>query len=456
MIPPEEDSPSFISPLRFEGLSAFGLFVICMVVLVPSIGDYGVTWDEASPNFPAARQQVSWFQRFLTTGEGLNEAGVREGFETESDHPSLPRTLMALSRLALGEGVSDRVAFALPISISVSVFFAVFFFVTKRQLGWTAGLGGTALLLLHPRWFAHSHLAEYDVLIAVTWWSAAMSFYWANDPRQGAGTGWGRAVAAAFLTGLALSVKLHAFFLPFPFLIWVLVFRRWGAWKWAVASAVACPLLYLGTQPYLWWNTVERLSKRFLDYSEKLPIRVYYLGDLYGGDLPWHYAWLMLVATLPVGFFFFALLGGFRLFSSDREPAAVKESVLAVQKPFGDLQTQRIAFLILNAMTTPLIFTWKSPYDGIRLFLTAVPFLAMLAAEGIVFLQSLATGRWAAGPAGWFRCWSLRRLRGKRTPVSAFTPTGSRTTQVLWVGSAAPTASVSKPPIGVRESLLRS
>jgi hypothetical protein len=105
----------------------------------------------------------------------------------------------------------------------------------------------------------------------------------------------------------------------------------------------------------------------------------------------------MLLATLPAGFFFLALLGGFRLFSPDREPHATEESNCLARKGFGGIQTRRIVFLILNAVTTPLIFTWKSPYDGIRLFLAAVPFLAMLAAEGIAFLQSLAGKRRGSG-----------------------------------------------------------
>jgi len=57
-----------------------------------------------------------------------------------------------------------------------------------------------------------------------------------------------------------------------------------------------------------------------------------------------------------------------------------------------------VTFLLLNAVATPLIFSWKSPYDGIRLFLTALPFLAMIAGEGIDLAVRSIESR-----AGWGR-----------------------------------------------------
>src|SRR3990172_1818029 len=95
-------------------VATLAIFVVALAVLVPTISDYGVTWDEANPNFPAVRNQEKWFRALLATGQGLNEADVREGFETASDHPSLPRTWMALSRLVLPQTIPDRVAFAAP------------------------------------------------------------------------------------------------------------------------------------------------------------------------------------------------------------------------------------------------------------------------------------------------------------------------------------------------------
>jgi hypothetical protein len=366
---------------------------LSLLCLLSGYSDYGITWDEADPNFPAARNQAAWFHTFISTGQGLTEEGVRAGFETASDHPSLPRTWMALSRVLLPESIGDRIAFALPTAVAVALFLGVFAEVLRRRLGLLAALAGTGILLFHPRFFAHAHFAAYDMPIVLAWWLAAMSFYWANFREAESGVLWRRNTVAAFFFALAMSIKLHAFFIPFPLLAWVLLFRRWSAWRWALLAALLAPSMYLATQPYLWWDTWGRLSGRFLDYAEKVPISVYYFGRLYEGDLPWHYPWAMLVATLPVGFGFLVLLGMLSLIPPKDESRATPEWTLS----WG-------VFVVLNLLTTPLLFSWKSPYDGIRLFLTAVPFLAMLAAGG----AALAAGRLQArGPAGKGAAWAI-------------------------------------------------
>jgi 4-amino-4-deoxy-L-arabinose transferase-like glycosyltransferase len=357
--------------------SATAICLFALAILVPTIADYGITWDEANPNFPAARKQEKWFRTLFTTGHGLNEADVRAGFETESDHPSLPRTWMALSRLVLPKSIPDRVAFALPTSVAVALFSWCFFLYLKRRFDWPAAMGGTLLLILHPRWYAHSHFAEYDVPIAIAWWLAAVTFYRANDESIGAREAWVRSLWAAFFFGLALSIKVHAFFLPFPLILWSLLFNKRGAWRWMIASAVVAPLVYIATQPVLWWDTVDRLSKRFLDYSVKDPINVFYLGKLYEGNLPWHYPWVLLAVTMPVFFLVFSAIG---LARWGRELTGRMWGL----ELFGWL-----SFLGFNAVAIPLVFSWHSPYDGIRLLLVSLPFLAMFAAVGIEWGQLL-------------------------------------------------------------------
>jgi 4-amino-4-deoxy-L-arabinose transferase-like glycosyltransferase len=388
---PSEGFPSS----RWPGqAAAVLLFLLTASLLLSTIKDYGVTWDEAETNFPAARNQTLWFRTFFSTGEGLNAEAIRQHFQTESDHPSLPRTAMALSRLALPISVPDRVAFAAPTAVLVSAFTAFFFLILLRRLGLTAAWGATLLLLFHPRWFADSHMAEYDIQIAMAWFLAAASFYWAME--EGAapakGSDWLRAGFAGICLGLAISVKLHAFFLPFPLVAWALTFRKWKVWKWMACCAVLAPLVYLATQPYLWWDTVPRLIHRFQDYGNKVPITVYYLGHDYQGNAPWHYPWVMLAATLPPGLAFFLAV---------RMAAALPK--LGIQQTPDASRLRRVTFVLLNAVTIPLLFSWKSPYDGIRFFLPSLPFLAILAAEGIHSFERLLArraGGWMAQLGG--------------------------------------------------------
>jgi hypothetical protein len=368
---------SFVKPRL---LAAACIFTLALSLLALTIKDYGFTWDEAEINFPAARNQADWWRHFWATGEGLSESDVTRHFFTESDHPSLPRSLMAIARCLLPASVPDRIAFAFPTAVLAALFTAAFFLTLQNRLGWTAGLGGTFLLLLHPRWFADAHFAEYDIQIAMAWWLAAAAFYWAVGNTQSEGAGavwreWARVVAAAFCYGLAISIKLHAFFLPFPLLLWALLFRKVRVWKWLAVTALVAPVVYLGTQPYLWWDTLPRLIQRFQDYGSKVPITTYYFGQWFPGNVPWHYPWVMLAVTLPPGLLLFLLI---------RFLSRLMKGNLTVGCP----DREWTVFLLLNAVAVPALFSWKSPYDGIRFFLPTLPFLAVFAAQGIHALET--------------------------------------------------------------------
>jgi len=370
------------------------VFLASFLVLSLTLDDYGITWDEAGTNFPAARKQAEWLGRFLSSGTGLSGEDVRAGFETESDHPSLPRTLMALSRLVLPDSISDRVAFAVPTAILASFFLSAFFLLLKTRLGWSAALSGTAFLFLHPRWFAHSHLAAYDIQIAIAWWMAAMGFYIAaQKDREGGLTRWGYWILAAVLFGAALSVKLHAFFIPFPLLAWAIFHRRWEVWRWGILVLVSGPVIYLLTQPYLWWDTWSRVVARFSDYQDKWPIACQYFGETYVANIPWHYPWVMLGVTLPPGLLIFFLV---YLISRCSSKGSLKGPL-----DNGGGSDGWESFVVLNAVTTPLLFSFKSPYDGIRLFLVALPFLAMLAAAGVDRLERMCPVKKSGKQRGW-------------------------------------------------------
>ncbi len=350
----------------------FGLFLSCFVTLYTTISDYGITWDEAETNFPAARRQAEWFRLLLNGQDVANEVGVRTYFETESDHPSLPRTLMAVSRLLLPESMPDRFVFALPTSLLTSLFTTFFFNLLWKRSGLLLALYGSLILFLHPHWFGHAHFAEYDILVAMAWFLAAFSFYSAIENKDEVHTKrlglWSHCSLAAIAFGLAVSVKVHAMFLPFPLLAWAVLHRRWRVWRWGLLCAIAAPVLYVVTQPYLWWHLLDRVFSRFHDYGAKVPINVYYFGSLYPGNVPWHYSWVMLLVTLPVGLVIPILCW--------IVPICRQRFKSSTDQASGSLPW--FSFLALNALTLPFVFTFKSAYDGVRFFLSSLPFLALL------------------------------------------------------------------------------
>lgn len=267
-------------PGRFCLTTIFlAVFLAALLTLVLTLPEYGITWDEAEINYPAARHQADWFRLSLQGEDLLNEEGIRTYFETESDHPSLPRTLMALSRLAFPTSVPDRIAFAFPTCLLTAFCTAFFFILVWKRSGLVLALFGTLILFFHPHWFGHAHFAEYDILVAIAWFMAAITFYWSCERsvvrETTAYCAWSRSLIAALTMALAMSVKIHAVFIPFPLLAWALIHRRWDCWRWAFLSFFLIPLVYVLTQPYLWWHTSERILNRFHDYGTKVPINAF-------------------------------------------------------------------------------------------------------------------------------------------------------------------------------------
>ena len=123
-----------------------------------------------------------------------------------------------------------------------------------------------------------------DIPITAMWFFAGAVFTWSLGNRRGS-------VVAAAVYGLAFSTKLHAVFLPPLFVI--IAAAAWyerreerreiliGFLTWAGACAVLVPLIYIGTQPWLWHDTALRIYERFGDYAAKAtthPIPVWFLG----------------------------------------------------------------------------------------------------------------------------------------------------------------------------------
>ncbi|HCO26971.1 MAG TPA: hypothetical protein DIT97_29655, partial [Gimesia maris] len=98
-------------------------------------------------------------------------------------------------------------------------------------------------------------------------------------------------------------------------------------------------------------------------------------------DLPWHYAWVMLLTTVPVGLLIgsgFGVAKLWRDFKTDQQ-----------KRPSGEL-------LLFLSMLWPLIlFTLPgiTVYDGVRLFLMVFPLLAILIGLGAKTVISWLTRR---------------------------------------------------------------
>jgi hypothetical protein len=345
-------------------------------VMLSRVDDYGVSWDEGFFKFPGAWIQAKWFADLGPWS--FTESAIDAGFETRSQHPSLHRSVMALTWLALhrGLGIPELTAFRIPQAIYFVVIVLVSSWVVERRAGpWGAAATFGAFVAM-PRVWGLAHLACLDTVIAVVWLAVVLVFDWAARR-----DGWLPALAFGVLYGLAFATKLHAVFIPFPLVLYWLIYRPKGAWKCAICAFAAAPILFIALQPGLWIDPASRIAEQFANYIEKegfASVRTYYFGTVYEHRAPWSYVPVMFATTIPLFLLMALVYGTVRTLSRWREQA------------FGGL-------LLLNLSVALCLFMLPKAgiYDGVRLFLPAFYFAALIVGLGVgAFAEELRATRW--------------------------------------------------------------
>jgi 4-amino-4-deoxy-L-arabinose transferase-like glycosyltransferase len=238
-----------------------------------------------------------------------------------------------------------------------------------RPAGEWIGGGAALVVALCPRVFAHGHVAGLDILVTVFILTAILAIVKAD---AGGGKAWHYALAGV-VWGLALLTKINGILLLVPVAGWLI---------WRLRRKAAVPLLAwggagLGTLvagwPWLWQAPLERLLRYVASGTERPTLHTFYLGRVWQDvDVPWHYPWVMLLTTVPIGLLALGIWGLWKQIRS-KENASVFELAAA------------------NLLFTLVFFSLPGMhvYDGERLFLTVYPLLAILAGLGLKELHQL-------------------------------------------------------------------
>ncbi len=355
-------------------LIAAALSLAIFLLLLLDLSAPGITWDEGAPNIPDAKRQAAWFVGVSGFDGPFSQVTIDRYWKSESDHPSLPKTVAALSYLLFSGVVDEITALRIPSALNFSLLIASIFLFLRIWLSRVPALAGAISLALMPRIFGHAHIYSLDVPIMCWWfWAAATGFLVFHGRLK--------PVWFGVAYGLAFTTKLHAVFLPFPLLAWAVILlatsyrhqrEYWVRLLKAIASAVVLtPIIYIGLQPWLWHLTWTRIDQRFFEYASKSPIPLYYLGTLYTSTKPWHYPLVMILFTVPPFILFLVSVG---LLDS---PVLSKGK----KRVYG---LGVYLFLLLHFLTplSIILLPLADAYDGCRLFLPCFPFLACLAGFG--------------------------------------------------------------------------
>lgn len=379
-------------PRLIDGLIGGLLVVLYLTMALATLNKVGITWDEPT-YFRASEVYASYFYHVLRGKEDpLDPTFIDHKWNLNHEHPVFSKTLSGLIWaiiLRLNNGklsfVQSMTAYRLSTALLTAIGVLVVYLFASKAYGRAVGIASSLALIFIPRFFAHSRYAALDVPIAVMWLLTVWAFWSGLE-------NWKFGILSGVLFGLALNTKINAFFIPFALLPWLVVsFRdkikfesnqmipnfersikvmgRRVPTSFVTISSffVVAPLVFFLTWPWLWHDTILRIGRYLRFHFQHFSILCYYLGKTYEMT-PWHYPFVMLAITLPLPILSFSVIGALK---------AIHDTISL---------NNRTSFLILiNAFVPVVIFSSPNTlgYDGIRLFMPALPFIALLAGIGV-------------------------------------------------------------------------
>ena len=379
-------------------------FLIAGVAVFATEGDYGVASDVGN-YFYSSMRQLAWlgdFTQAVASGsptDALNRDVVSEHWRwmpIRLPHPPLSREIGGVSWLLFRDLFDTMTAYRIGVMVTYAALTAACaVFTATAAASLLAGAGAGLGILTIPVLFAHGHLAHTDLFLATFWFgAAAFLFLWVDTSR-----GW-YLVLSGILLGAALATKFSGLLVVPVLGLWILLNRPKDA-VWAVpVIGLFAALVLFATNPVLWVDPILGMSDYLgagLNRAEDVRnmIRTEYFGQIYVYRAPWHYPFVWTLIVLP--------------------PTIL---VAIIAGLFDGKHRRLVGFCLLNAsvLYSALLLPSAPTHDGVRLFLAAFPFYAVLAGLGATVLAAGLTR--LADSIGRVR----RGLRTSQNPVIRWLP----------------------------------
>jgi 4-amino-4-deoxy-L-arabinose transferase-like glycosyltransferase len=399
-----------------------------LLLLLLTARDIGYARDEGF-YFSAASSYGKWFNLLFThPSTAFQRANVDRYWADNHEHPALIKSLFWASNkylrglpLIASQGTSYRFPAMALSALCLSCIYA-----WGRRLGGERDgriLGVIAALSFGfmPQVFHHAHLACFDMPVAAMWFFTTYA-YWlcCRNPS------FGKALLTAVLYGLLLNTKHNSWILPAALFLHFFLDRLLGLravkltrlglpLSWLIVPIVG-PAVFFSTWPWIWFDTVKRLREYVTFHTQHVYYNMEFLGKTYfEPPMPRLYAWVMTLATVPtitltlfvIGLFVCvqqglwpsmlwrlrALKGDLQSFiNREHESASASDaegtSVLTEEQ--RAVASSCVLWLVCIAASYGPWLMKKTPiFGGTKHWLTAYPFLALIAAFGFVYVIRL-------------------------------------------------------------------
>ncbi len=367
-----------------DHLTGATLCIAYVVLLSATAPDLAMSRDE-SFYVHAAKDYAAWISQLITDPHSaLERESIDRAWAYNWEHPAWMKLSFALSWLAqkhLALFPSESLAFRFPGMLTAGLLLWLIYGWGASVMPRIGALFAALAFALMPRVFYHSHLACFDVPIAFFITLTAYTYWRALADRR-----WLPLLGFAF--GLALATKHNSWMLPAIFLIHFIWIRRnearaerlerssgaWLAWMLAIG-----PLVLIGSWPWLWHDTWSRLIAYARFHLHHVHYTYEYLGiNYFQPPFPVSVPFVMTLFTVPLTVLALSLIGAWYQREELRLPWRTRP---------GDTTDRKTAVLWLGCMLAPLlaIALPSSPiFGGTKHWITAYPYLALFAGEGLV------------------------------------------------------------------------
>ncbi len=362
--PTSQRTTAYLSD-RFEILFIILLFILSTFSIIATRDGVGMAWDEAY-YINASQKTLQWTSHLLSGEKKVRNGATLDAYwdayELEPrGHPSITRLLTASGLITASPDQAPLNAIRLPIAICYGLTLVMLYLLARRFYGRITGWITVLAYFCMPRVFGHAHFALTETPMVLFSILTIYAFVRGLELKR-----W--ALATGIFFGLAMATKANALLLPAILLPWAFLFHRKQSAGNIYAMIFLAPITMILVWPWMWDKTIIHFLKYLLWNFDHKQSMVLFNGIIYGAQNPSppkDYALQMIAYTIPIITLGLAVLGIARTLRSPRK--------------------YNIGLLALWAAAVPCLVTVSSQtpkFDGVRLFLSAFPFIALLAGIG--------------------------------------------------------------------------